>query len=242
MRQKKKIYTRKGGNIYVSPINNPIWNNQSLEWDIIDSDQLQEYAIEIEQLYLNSYSKIGVIPFTDGYKGMKEYYPCSAYILRNNKIVSIIMFWLSNYGNKIGLVISADPEIGKKYTIPMLITLLKTPGFYVELSDALEYLVRKEGLQNIQEVNTILTLISGINESDIFSENDSRRIKYPLGKNPSPVGSYLRNIHGIGTHRKALYGIPCMSQQFVGTKCYRKCKKMSGGNRKKYKETRKNKK
>jgi hypothetical protein len=235
MRQTKKIYSRKGGNISIAPINNPILRNQSLEWDILDSEQLEEYGTEIEQLYLNSYSKIGVIPFADGYKGMKEYYPCSAYILRNNTILSVIMFWLSNYGNKIGLVISADPEIGKKYTIPMLITLLKTPGFYVELSDALEYLVRKEGLQNIQEVNTILKLIPGINESDIFSENDSRRKTYPLGKNLSPVGSYLRDIHGIGTHRKALYGIPCMSQNFVGTKCFRKCKKTNGGRRKTYK-------
>jgi len=198
-----------------------------MEWSINNTSKLKRYSSEIEQMFIDSYSKIGAVSFLEGFNGMSNYYPCSAYILNSlddtQIIQGIIMYWKSDYGNKIGLVISRDPDIGKKHVIPKLVELLKTPGFYVELSDALEYLVRKAGLQNINDSSIILKLIPGIKDDDIFTENDKRREEYKLGKEFSPHGSYIRHIHGIGLHRKALYGIPCFEKQFNTNTCSRKC-------------------
>ena len=141
------------------------------------------------------------------------------------------MYWLSDYGNKISLVISNTPEIAKTYVIPKLVELLKTPGFYIELSDALEYLVRKAGLDNIKNKEKIKKLIPHLKNEDIFDENDERLSIYPLNKKNnilSPAGSYLRQIKDIGIHRKALYGLPCFSKDFDNKECNRKCKSFGG--------------
>jgi hypothetical protein len=145
------------------------------------------------------------------------------------------LFWLSDYGNKISLVISKTPEIAKTYVIPKLIELLKTKGYYVELSDALEYLVRRAGLDNIKDKEVIKLLIPNLTDEEIFDEDDERCIIYPLNlKNntPSPSGSYLRNIKDIGVHRKALYGMPCLSQRFNSNNCDRVCLSDGGKRRK----------
>jgi hypothetical protein len=192
-------------------------------------------------MYEQSYKEIGLIDF-GGWNGLKEYLPCSCYLLIDNNtdrqtdrqtdiIKGVILYWLSEYGNKISLVISATPEIGKTSVIPKLVELLKTPGFYIELSDALEYLVRKEGLDNIKNKETIKKLIPGLKDEDIFNENDERCTTYLLNKPKqikSPSGSYLREIKDIGIHRKALYGMPCLNKSFDGDMCNRKCKTQGG--------------
>lgn len=196
-----------------------------MEWKITNTSELKQYGSEINQMYIDSYSKIGAIAFVDGFDGMSNYYPCSAYMLNDTKDIlqGIILYWKSDYGNKIGLVISLNADIGKQYVVPKLCELLKTPGFYVELSDALEYLVRKSGITNIKDKSLILQIIQDIKETDIFYGNDERRNQYKLGKEPSPEGSYLRYIYGIGIHRKAIYGIPCFKKKFNRNNCARKC-------------------
>lgn len=184
-----------------------------MEWIITDTKNLESYSEEIFRMYENSYRDIGLIDF-GGWNGLKNYLNCSCYLLvdTTKELNGIILFWLSEYGNKISLVISKTPEIAKTYVIPKLIELLRTTGYYVELSDALEYLVRKNGLDNVKDKEIIKLLIPHLTDEDIFDEGDERCITYPLNlKNntPSPSGSYLRNIKDIGIHRKALYGIPC---------------------------------
>ena len=211
-----------------------------MEWIITESNKLDEYGEQIVKMYEESYKKIGIINF-GGWEGMKNYLNCSCYLLINteikNELSGIILYWLSEYGNKISLVISLTPQIAKTYVIPKLVELLKTPGFYIELSDALEYLVRKEGLENIKDIDTIQKLIPSLKDTDIFTVDDVRTKEYPLNKEkqiPAPAGSYLREIKDIGIHRKALYGLPCLSKKFDGDGCDRKCIP-TGGNKKKSK-------
>ena len=218
-----------------------------LSWKITDTKDLEIYKEKIFEMYESSYKEIGLIDF-GGWDGLKNYLNCSCYLLigpdTKQEINGIILYWLSDYGNKISLVISSTPDIGKKYVIPKLIELLKTPGFYIELSDALEYLVRKEGLDNIKDNETIQKLIPQLKNEDIFDENDERRTKYPLNKNKnisSPSGSYIRVIKDIGEHRKALYGLPCLSKKFDNDTCNRKCLINGGKNRKNKTQHKKNK-
>ena len=113
-----------------------------LTWDIVPTSELENYGDAILQMYHDTYATLGVIDF-GGFLGMAKYYTCSAYCLNDSsQIMAIILYWMSDYGNKIGLVNSANNEIAKNYTIPKLVELINTPGFYVELSDALEHLVR----------------------------------------------------------------------------------------------------
>jgi hypothetical protein len=212
-----------------------------MHWTITNTANLDEYGNKILEMYADSYKDIGLIDF-GGWNGLKTYLNCSCYLLKGDDnevaINGIILYWLSEYGNKISLVISLTPEIGKMYVVPKLIELLKTPGFYIELSDALEYLVRKNGLDNIKDIETIKLLIPHLKDDDIFNENDERRNAHPLNNAkqiPSPSGSYLREIKDIGVHRKALYGLPCLNKKFDGNTCDRKCINIGGKNKKKTK-------
>jgi hypothetical protein len=211
-----------------------------MKWIITDTKDLEKYSEKILEMYESSYRAIGLIDF-GGWIGLKDYLNCSCYLLidTEHEINGIILYWLSEYGNKISLVISSTPEIGKNYVIPKLIELLQTPGFYIELSDALEYLVRKNGLDNIKDKEIIKMLISKLTDEDIFNDHDERLTTYPLNvKNntPSQPGSYLREIKDIGIHRKALYGIPCLSKKFNSDKCDRKCISRGGKNKTKRKQ------
>ena len=174
-----------------------------MKWKITDTKNLSVYSKKIVEMYENSYREIGLIDF-GGWEGLQNYLNCSCYLLIDTdtpqELNGIILYWLSEYGNKISLVISNTPEIGKTYIIPKLIELLQIPGFYIELSDALEYLVRKNGLDNIKDKEIIKKLIPHLKDEDIFNENDERCILYPLNKNNnilSPSGSYLREIKDI---------------------------------------------
>ena len=204
-----------------------------MEWHIINSSELDIYGEEILKMYEKSYKDIGLIDF-GGWDGMKKYLNCSCYLLQEKKqIMGIILYWLSDFGNKISLVISSDSDTGKAYVIPKLIELLSVPGFYVELSDALEYLVRKSGLDNIKDNEIIKKLIPQILDKDIFTEGDARCIEFPLNKLkgiPSPAGSFLREIKDIGIHRKALYGKTCLNKKYSTKVCSRVCV-LSGGRR-----------
>ncbi len=217
-----------------------------MEWLISDTKDLEQYSNEIFNMYEKSYKNIGLINFGD-WDGFEKYLNCSCYLLVDNntnidkQLNGVILYWLSEYGNKISLVISKTPDIGKKYVIPKLIDLLKTNGFYCELSDALEYLIRQKGLDNIKDKKLIKNIIPILKDEDIFDENDERCILYPLNKYkniPSPSGSYLREIKNIGIHRKALYGLPCLSKHFNNKTCTRKCISFGGYKRKKTKKSR----
>jgi len=211
-----------------------------MNWNIVSTSDLDKYQDDILKMYEASYEAIGVIDF-GGWNGMKAYLNCSCYLLSNEteQINGIILYWLSDYGNKISLVISRTPDIAKSYVVPKLVELLQTPGFYVELSDALEYLVvTKHKLQNIKDKSIIKLLIPTLMDKDIFDENDEndeRCRTYQLNKQKnmdSPSGSYLREIPTIGLHRKALYGMPCLNKLFEGDGCNRKCISRGGKNKK----------
>tara|TARA_R110001599_G_scaffold69536_1_gene195975 strand:+ start:14 stop:550 length:537 start_codon:yes stop_codon:yes gene_type:complete len=156
----------------------------NFEWRIINTSELKTFSDKIVEMRASSYKEIGLIDF-DGWDVLANYLNCSCYLLTDDggDIHGIILYWLAEYGNKISFVISETPEIGKQYVIPKLVELIQTPGFFVELSDALEYLVNyKNNIPNITDREVIKRLISGLKDEDIFSEDDKRRITYPLNK------------------------------------------------------------
>ena len=99
-----------------------------MNWIITDTTDLEKYSEKILAMYESSYKDIGLIDF-GGWDGLAKYLYCSCYLLedKEKEIRGIILYWLSEYGNKISLVISETPKIGKEYVIPKLISLLQTP-------------------------------------------------------------------------------------------------------------------
>lgn len=199
-----------------------------LQWRISNTSDLHKFSDKIFQMYHESYKNIGIIDY-GGWDKFADYLNCSCYLLEDSRgdIHGIILYWLHDYGNKISLVISETSTIAKKYVIPKLIELIQTPGFFVELSDALEYFVNfKHKIPNIKDKEILKLLVYGLKDEDIFTKNDRRLTEYPLNAKkeiPSNEGSYLRDIKGVGVHRKALYGIPCLDKSFKGDGCKRIC-------------------
>ena len=197
---------------------------RSYQWEIIESKYFtDDEKKKIYEMYYDSYKKIGII-FKD-VELMLSYYPCTYMFLTSSKkdansIKGCIIYWLSDHGNKIGLVFSETVEIGKEYVIPKVASLLKTNGWICELSDALEHMIRKYyGINNITDIRVIQQIANIQDESQIVkSKNDPRIKNDPQGK--TFVGQYWRQIAGE-VHKKGLYGIPCL--QFNNQTCQREC-------------------
>jgi hypothetical protein len=144
---------------------------------------LQESDKEkIYNMYVNAYSKIGnVISFDNFF----NYYNCS--YLYNDK--AVIMYWVHDYGNKIGTLFTDFSQEGKELLYNKLEELLKKPGWFVELSGALEHVMQnKRGLKNITDKSVLNKILPGLK----YNED----------------GSYDREINGE-IHTKKLFGNPC---------------------------------
>ncbi len=141
-------------------------------------------------MYKKSYGKIGV-SFNSA-NAMLNYYK-RALIFKNNKGNNrgAIMYWPNPRGKKVGLVFGTNSQFQKTVTIPALANLLAKNGWYSEISDAVEHLLRRNyKLSPITNANTVRRVL-GIEKLNVKNN-----------------GSYSRNIAGLGPHTKRLYGKP----------------------------------
>jgi len=142
------------------------------------------------KMYEESYKKIGTT-FTKK-QNMYNYYT-NAIIFKNNKDANrgAILYWPNPKGKKVGLVFGTNSQFMKAVTIPTLKNLLETNGWYAELSDALEHILKKH------------YSLAPITNKDII-----RRTIGVNNLNVKQNGSYERHIAGVGMHTKKLYGRP----------------------------------
>ena len=167
-------------------------------------EDIKKFGEKIISMYINSYKHIGIIDMT--FEQMRDYYGCCWYYMINNDIKALILFWPSKFGNKLGLMISENNEIGKNISIPKLIELLKIQGYYGEASEIVEYLLRKNGLDNIKN-HKLISKIVNVPDKDILK---TTLIENHNGKKIiHPIGSYSRYIKHLGQRIKSLYGNPC---------------------------------
>ena len=144
-------------------------------------------------MYKMSYAKIGTTFTTPN--ALFNYYN-RALIFKNNKgnNRAAIVYWPNPRGKKVGLVFGTNSQFQKAVTIPALANLLRQNGWYGELSDALEYLLKR---------NYKLAPIT-----------NAEMIRRTLGLMNLQVrnnGTYTRNIPGVGVHNKRLYGRPYLN-------------------------------
>jgi hypothetical protein len=74
-----------------------------------------------------------------------------------------------------------------------MLKLLKTKGYYTEASDKMEEIIRRGGMTNIKNPETIMKIMGS--KGDIILEGD---------------GYYSRELGSIGRHTKALFGSPIL--------------------------------
>jgi hypothetical protein len=107
----------------------------------------------------------------------------------NGQINAVIMYWVHDYGNKIGIVATDGNDDSKEMMYNKLQELINSEGWFVELSGALDHVMaNKRNVKNVTNQETIKKII-GV--GDINQD-----------------GSYERLINDK-PYRKKLFGIPC---------------------------------
>lgn len=141
-------------------------------------------------MYKMSYAKIGTTFNTPN--AMLNYYR-HAVVFKNANGTNraAILYWPNPRGKKVGLVFGTNSQFQRAVTIPALSNLLGQNGWYGELSDALEHLLKRN------------YKLAPITNSDLI-----RRTLGIANLKVNANGSYTRNIPGVGLHTKRLYGKP----------------------------------
>ncbi len=193
-----------------------------LSWRRVQTNSISpEYKKKILDMYNNLYQSVGTIDYTvDSIIGKYPYAwigeTTGQQIENPINLKSVILYWKSNYGNKIGLCISETPQITKDHGFPKIFELLENrqndpnENYYVEVSHAPEKIFLKNKLEPITEPNILRTLLG--NNIQVLNENELKYYSTPskdgLSTQYAPLGSYFRKIEGLDEPpvRKTLYG------------------------------------
>lgn len=146
-------------------------------------------------MYKKSYEKIGT-SFNSA-NALFNYYN-HALIFKNNKGNNrgAIVYWPNPRGKKVGLIFGSNSQFQKAVTIPALANILVKNGWYGEMSNAVDHLLKRNyKLTPIINANTVRKVL-GINKLNVKNN-----------------GSYSRNIPGVGVHTKRLYGKPIINRR-----------------------------
>jgi len=109
----------------------------------------------------------------------------------NDNLPNAFMFYrVKPAGNKMFCSGSDGSKEAKRASISKTISLLKTDGWYAELSERPAELVEQNGLKRIQDEDVVRETLDGENITWLGD------------------GYYTREISGVGRKRKALYGRP----------------------------------
>jgi hypothetical protein len=161
-------------------------------WHHYDSKNLNtEKKQQIFKMYQNAYSSIGM--GVNDIDVFFTYYYCSYLVLEDIKQSpkAVIMYWIHDYGYKIGVLFSDGTVNGKNSLIDKLASLIEQKGWFVELSGAPHHIMMtKKHKMPINDIK-LITKVTGIKQNDINTD-----------------GGYVRVINGE-PHSKYLYGKPC---------------------------------
>jgi len=186
--------------------------------------------------YESSYREIGVDPKLLINHTYIETSHCTALVIRNSENLSVgaILFRITEYGRKITYVTGISKEISTNVVMPLLAKLLKTKGWYAELSGPVEHILRRYyNLDNIIAKRVIIKvagLASIYNGKNVFIDDyiyvkprcmpirlqqhdHEGKFLYGMGKErvyPPIFGTYIKRMgSSLGYIAKRLYGIPC---------------------------------
>ena len=181
-------------------------------WEQTATADLQPYSEAVVGLYEATYAGLQQT-FLD-FAQISQKFRVSHSLWREGQPIAVLFCKATQFGLKICYVNAKDKALQKAEVIPEAIRLLQTSGYFIELSDGLEHMVRKYGqLDNVTDPSAIAAVVN-VDRADVFYENDPRRKQYATLKGIVPAGSYVRTINLSDTEtvtkRKALYGKPVL--------------------------------
>jgi len=170
-------------------------NINNVKTNTLSSDRRQK----IYELYIRGRTNAGLGVAFNSVNKLLSYYPY-ALIYKNNGVdKGAILYWPNPLGKKIGLSFGNNKNFQKRVVIPNYARRLKsnTNHWYAETSGALEHILTKyHGLVPITNKMLIRKILSLKNNTAINNN-----------------GAYVRNIPGVGKHKKRLYGKPIVNSK-----------------------------
>lgn len=160
-------------------------------------------------LYVNSYSYLGhdnlwwktMDLFIEGIKK----YACTVYVSEiNDMILSYVFYQEKKYVNKISLVCHNGAIENKNIMVKLLRSKLIEPGWVIEASDALGWVLRKEKIPIIRDLVIIKKVleVNGIDNeiilNDNFDEENKNSYQYEH--------IFRRDGHVLFTNKEILFG------------------------------------
>jgi hypothetical protein len=213
-------------------------------WITVPTKDVEQYQNEIMNLYKYT-PRATLVSETDTWDSLVKGTLCTTYLLQDtntNKLLGVIMYKHTKFGNKITMIACQQHGILKTYIIPRLIELLMTPGFYAVLRTTLVSYMHKYNIDNIKDEKTIrmvleddkskLTIIhiKSNGTPDILMPSDPVEQKqfkqmYRGVKEGSISIPRYENGRQVSAGLHVLYGRPCFPNvmKFEGEGCQRKC-------------------
>ena len=182
------------------------------------SNNHKEYMF---RMYVQSYTLGGQELWFKNKEELFKRYPC-VITFDNMHLIVYAMYQFKKKYNKISLVCHNGSEIGKKMSIELIYKLINKPGWILEASDKVSWLLRKRGAPIINDYESI---IDALNIRD--NRNDTIEINDSFNYNKQITFQYTRIYHDSindKTYRshETLFGIkPCNYNK--NNNCSRQC-------------------
>lgn len=217
-------------------------NNQENQITIFYTKNLSNDMIEkMYEMYAKTYTDAGQELWFKNAEELMRRYPC--FLTLNNRYEkAYIMYQFKKRFNKISLVCHDSTPEGKKLVIDLLVKLLSIPGYILEASSAVSWVLRKRGVHVINDKQYIENAldISPNNKSDIinmnpnFTMNDKKQQAYTRIFTDSTGKQFTSEDTLFGLEGCTFNTNSCNNNKScnISNKCMRKCILVDGGKRK----------
>ena len=191
-------------------------------WITTHKEDLSDEDFEkIYHLYVLTYTGAGEPLWFKSAQELRNYrYPCViTFYSGNNEILAFLMFQMLSMANKISLFGHNGTNEGKTLVLDKLASLLVTPGYVIESSGAVSWILRSRYrlmpildlnvIEEVLEVKKRGDIINLIPNYDVNNKRDHVYVKYS--------GGYVM--------RESLFGLPCLGEDLEWSKqgCGRIC-------------------
>ena len=166
-------------------------------------------------------------------------YPCFLTI-NNSQDKAYVMYQFKSKFNKISLVCHDSSPEGKALVVELLVKLLSSPGYILEATCAVSWVLRKQGVSVIgdkQDIENALD-ITPENKNDVIEMNPNFSMTDKTQQSYKRI--FTDNSGKQFTSEDTLFGLApckfntnsCVGNLCTAKKCTRKCVAVNGGRRK----------
>jgi hypothetical protein len=215
-------------------------NNQGSKIDKFYTKKLSAAArAKMYAMYAKTYTDAGQELWFKNAEELLSRYPCFLTI-NNSQDKAYVMYQFKSKFNKISLVCHDSSPEGKALVVELLVKLLSSPGYILEATGAVSWVLRKQGVSVIGDKHDIENAldITPENKNDVIEMNSN------FSMTDKTQQSYKRIFTDSSgkqfTSEDTLFGLApckfntnsCVGNLCAAKKCTRKCVAVNGGKRK----------